>query len=76
LTGGVADITSPRGDKIYFLRSLPRDPFADPQMSPEDTWAVRSYQSPPEKPEPGKDVFDVKSRSTEIGTNGVPYSRW
>jgi general secretion pathway protein G len=76
LVSGVPDIKSPRGDKIYFLRSLPRDPFADDTLPAHQTWAKRSYQSSPEKPEPGADVFDVKSRSRELGTNGVAYREW
>jgi general secretion pathway protein G len=76
LVSGVPDIKSPRGDKIYFLRSLPRDPFADDTLPADQTWAKRSYQSAPEKPEPGVDVFDVKSTSRELGTNGVAYREW
>lgn len=76
LTQGVPDAKSPRSEKIYFLRALPRDPFAAQDLPAEATWALRSYESPPEAPAPGKDVFDVKSKSAEVGTNGVPYSKW
>lgn len=76
LTDGVRDIKSPSGAKIYFLRSLPADPFAPTRLPAADTWTLRSYASPPERPLPGEDVFDVKSRSSETGTNGVPYTHW
>ena len=49
------------GQMHYFLRKLPRDPFADPALPAEATWALRSYQSPPDRPEPGRDVYDVRS---------------
>lgn len=64
------------GGVVYFLRQLPRDPFADPALTAEQTWAVRSYKSPPEQPAPGDDVFDVASRSTLVGLNGVPLKNW
>jgi general secretion pathway protein G len=75
LVAGVKDARD-GGRMVYFLRQLPRDPFADPALPAEQTWAVRSYQSPPERPSAGEDVFDVSSRSTLIGLNGVPLKNW
>lgn len=76
LVEGVKDAKSPTGDRLYFLRRIPRDPFADPSRSPEESWGLRSYQSPFDQPRPGKDVFDVYSLSDAIGINGVPYREW
>ena len=78
LVDGVDDARSPKeGVKLYFLRSLPRDPFwPDATTPPEDTWALRSYASPPDDPQPGDDVYDVRSRSARSGLNGVPYRDW
>lgn len=77
LTKGVPDAQSPKGEKIYFMRSLPRDPFApDAIDNAAGTWALRSYESPEDNPRPGKDVFDVHSKSNEQGSNRVPYSKW
>ncbi len=77
LEKGVVDAQSPRGEKLYFLRALPRDPFApDSVVSASDTWTLRSYASPPDNPQPGRDVFDVHSKSGEVGLNGVPYHEW
>jgi general secretion pathway protein G len=78
LVDGVEDAGSPKeGVKIYFLRRLPRDPFWPDASTPAaDTWALRSYKSPPDDPQPGDDVYDVHSRSSRTGLNGVPYRDW
>ena len=76
LVDGVPDVKSPDRQTLYFLRRVPRDPFADPELLPEETWGKRSYASPPDRPAEGKDVFDVHSRSERIGLNGVPYRNW
>lgn len=77
LVEGVPDAKSPQGLKIYFLRRVPRDPtYADLTIPAEQTWRLRSYDSPPERPAPGKDVFDVYSASDRMGLNGIPYREW
>ena len=45
-------------------------------MPPEEQWDTRSYGSPPSDPQPGKDVYDVMSKSTAVGTNGIAYKDW
>ena len=77
LVVGVLDAKSTSGGKIYFLRRIPRDPFArDSAVPAERTWRTRSYDSPPDAPRAGKDVFDVYSASDKTGLNGVPYAEW
>jgi general secretion pathway protein G len=76
LTDGIVDVTSPKGAKLYFLRRLPRDPMADPALAAEATWGLRSYASPPDNPQPGRDVFDVHSLSQRKGLDGRPYEAW
>ena len=77
LANGVEDAKSPVRQKIYFLRRLPRDPFAsDSSQSAADTWGKRAYGTPPDAPAEGEDVFDVFSRSTQRGLNGVAYREW
>jgi general secretion pathway protein G len=77
LAEGVDDQKSPKKEKIYFLRRIPRDPFnADPTLSAAATWGKRSYASPPDDPKEGEDVFDVFSLAQGKGINGQPYRDW
>jgi general secretion pathway protein G len=76
LVEGVPDRNSARPRKFYFLRSLPRDPMADPALAPQDTWGLRSYESDPDNPQPGRDVFDVYSLSHGTSLAGRPYREW
>jgi general secretion pathway protein G len=77
LAEGVEDQKNPKKERIYFLRRIPRDPFAtDPNQASADTWGKRSYASPPNEPAEGEDVFDVYSLSTATGINGRPYREW
>lgn len=73
---GVADRQSPSGAKIYFLRRIPRDPMADPALPAAKSWGLRSYDSPPDAPQEGKDVFDVYSLASGTALDGTPYREW
>lgn len=76
LVEGVPDIKDPKGARIYFLRRLPRDPFADPLLPAAQSWQLRSYASPPDAPAPGKDVYDVMSGSPGTALDGSAYRDW
>jgi general secretion pathway protein G len=77
LVEGMDDQKSPKKERIYFLRRIPRDPFAsDPNLSAAETWGKRSYASPPDDPKEGDDVFDVYTRADGKGINGRSYREW
>jgi general secretion pathway protein G len=77
LYAGVEDASSAKKVNLYFLRRVPRDPFfPDPSVPAEETWGLRSYQSPPDDPQSGDDVYDVHSLSSAKGLNGVAYREW
>jgi general secretion pathway protein G len=76
LVNGVPNLKSPSRDRLYFLRRVPRDPFAPADLEPGATWGLRSYASAPDAPSAGSDVFDVYSRAEGIGINGIPYRDW
>ena len=70
LVEGVPVKNKPQEEKIYFLRRLPKDPITG------EEWGLRSYASPADSPREGKDVYDVYSRSDDLGLNKVPYKEW
>jgi general secretion pathway protein G len=59
-------------DKYKFLRTIPVDP-----MTGNTDWGMRSMQDDPDSQSwGGQDVFDVHSKSTGVGMNGIPYVDW
>lgn len=82
LVEGTEDLKDPDKKKIKFLRRIPVDPMVAQQeadsLSIEQAkgWGLRSYESSPNQPVAGKDVYDVYSLSPLTGTNGIPYAQW
>lgn len=77
LVEGSANAQIPSGAKFYFLRRVPRDPFADAAVTDAaQTWGLRSYESSHSEPKPGKDVYDVYSLAKGVGLDGRPYRDW
>ncbi|MET3120935.1 general secretion pathway protein G [Oxalobacteraceae bacterium GrIS 2.11] len=77
MVNGVVDLKSASGKAMHFLRRMPRDPMnPDLSLTPEESWGKRCYTSDSESPTEGADVFDVYSKSTEVGLNGAAYDKW
>lgn len=77
LVEGVENKKSPKREKIYLLRRIPRDPFCDCDgRANSETWRVRSSTQEPGETTGGKDVWDVSSTSSQPGLNGIPYAEW
>lgn len=76
LVEGVAMGEPGTAQRRHFLRRVPRDPFSDPALPPAASWGLRSSSSPPDAPQPGRDVFDVHSRSDGTALDGTRYREW
>lgn len=76
VTGTIDTRAQSRSQVLYFLRTIPRDPFADPALPAAQTWQLRSYASPSDRPEPGVDVYDVHSSSRATALDGTRYAQW
>jgi len=77
LVAGAVDQRDPKGRKIFFLRSVPRDPMnPSAAVTAADSWGKRSYASDADNPQTGADVYDVFSLSDRNGINGIPYRKW
>jgi general secretion pathway protein G len=62
--------------KRRYLRAIPKDPFAPPDLPAEEHWALRAYADDPDDSWSGGDIFDVHSQSDGIALDGTPYKEW
>lgn len=66
-----------RGKRLKYLRKIPRDPFGDQKLEPEQQWVLRGYQDDLDSIVWGKkDVYDIKSASEARGLDGTPVREW
>lgn len=72
LTKGMPIRGSVNGDKMYFLRTVPRDP-----LTKSDDWGFRSsFQKPEEDAWDGEHIYDVFTKSQETALNETKYKDW
>jgi general secretion pathway protein G len=69
--GKYPDSLQELADKKY-LHDIPADPFT----KNKDSWQVIAPPAPTDGSEVKGAVYDVKSGSSLIGTNNVPYNEW
>ena len=57
---------------LGYLREIP----VDPMTHSADTWQLEFEAPDPDNPSAEQGVFNVRSGSTDMGENGVPYNEW
>jgi general secretion pathway protein G len=55
-----------------YLRDIP----ADPMTGSRDTWVTELEPPDPDNPDADTGIFRIRSGSTDIGENGIPYNEW
>ncbi len=58
--------------ELQYLREIPLDPM----MQSKDTWVTELEDADPSNPEAELGIRNVRSSSTELGTNQIPYNEW
>ncbi|MQX53279.1 type IV pilin protein [Alcanivorax sediminis] len=76
LVNGV-DAGTLEGGRRYYLRRVPRNPFADPTLPNLEQWQLRSYQDEPDNSRWGRqDVYDIRVAIEESALDGSCYCDW
>ena len=80
LVNGIVNEKDTNKSVLKFLRRIPLDPMTPVENAETEdlpnNWGLRSYTSDAAKPIAGDDVYDVYSKSQQLGINGVPYAKW
>ena len=65
------------GNRRFYLRRIPRNPFADQSLPRDQQWSYRGYQdAPTAQTWNGQDVYDVKFISDRKALDGSDYAQW
>jgi len=54
-----------------YLRQIPKDP-----MTNADDWVTETEAPDPDNADAEAGIYRVRSNSTELGENGIPYNEW
>jgi general secretion pathway protein G len=57
---------------LNYLREIP----ADPMTGSKDTWVTELEAPDPDNPDADVGIFRIRSGSTDIGEDGIPYNEW
>jgi general secretion pathway protein G len=72
LVDGVQVTGDASGRKLKFLRRIPLDP-----LTKSADWGLRAYQDEPDSNSwGGQNVFDIYSKASGKGLDGIPYRQW
>lgn len=67
----------PNGGRKRYLRALPRNPFAPPDVAVADQWRIVSYQDDPKAGgRRGRDIYDIRANTAGVGLDGTAYPDW
>lgn len=58
--------------ELGYLRDIP----VDPMTGSRDTWTEENEAQDPDNPEAEVGIFRIRSGSTDVGSNGIPYNEW
>lgn len=55
-----------------YLRQIPEDPMTRSR----DTWQSENEAPDPDNPDAEVGIWRIRSASTDVGENGIPYNEW
>ena len=55
-----------------YLRDIP----VDPMTQSKDTWVTETEAPDPDSPDTEVGIFKIRSGSTDMGSNQLPYNEW
>jgi len=58
--------------ELGYLRDIP----VDPMTGSRDTWTEENEAQDPDNPDAEVGIFRIRSGSTDVGSNGIPYNEW
>lgn len=72
------DLATAGGKHKYYLRRIPRNPFADDATAPPaEQWQLRSYRDEPDATLwGGEDVYDVRAKTDKKAIDGTQLHNW
>ena len=71
------DSGTQNGGMVYYLRRIPRNPFADQAQPTQRQWQLRSYRDAPDTANwGGEDVYDVLVADEGKALDGSCYCDW
>ena len=57
---------------LGYLRDIPKDPMTQSR----DTWTTELESPDPDRPDAELGIFRIRSGSTDMGEDGIPYNEW
>ncbi|MDP2877265.1 MAG: prepilin-type N-terminal cleavage/methylation domain-containing protein [Holophaga sp.] len=58
--------------ELGYLRDIP----VDPMTGSRETWTQENEEPDPDNPDAEVGIFRIRSGSTDLGTNQIPYNEW